>query len=150
MLTDSRERIGLFRNAWLKPNQSECIRAVPGVAAGPEQVRHCAVELARRCQGPVFCTLGDRGIMVVDSRVACERVEVIPTYPVSGPIDIVGAGDSSSAGITCALACGVTLAEAAAFGNLIASITIQQIGTTGTATADQVRERWREVSGDNV
>jgi hypothetical protein len=27
------------------------------------------------------------------------------------------------------------------------SITIQQIGVTGTATPDQVRARWREVAG---
>ncbi len=31
------------------------------------------------------------------------------------------------------------------FGNLIASITIQQIGTTGAATPQQVRQRWAEV-----
>ena len=66
-------------------------------------------------------------------------------YPVSGPIDPVGAGDSTSAGIACALAAGSTLEEAAAFGNLVASITIQQIGTTGTATPEQVRRRWCEV-----
>jgi hypothetical protein len=34
---------------------------------------------------------------------------------------------------------------AAAFGNLVASITIRQLGTTGTATPAQVRHRWREV-----
>jgi len=52
---------------------------------------------------------------------------------------------SSNAGIACALAAGATCEEAAAFGNLVASITIQQIGTTGTATPEQVRQRWREV-----
>ena len=36
------------------------------------------------------------------------------------------------------------LMHAAAFGNLVASITIQQIGTTGTASPDQVRRRWQE------
>ena len=39
----------------------------------------------------------------------------------------------------CAVAAGATLAEAAAFGNLVASITIQQLGTTGFATPEQVR-----------
>jgi sugar/nucleoside kinase (ribokinase family) len=82
---------------------------------------------------------------VVDSRIACERVVQVPAYPVSGLIDIVGAGDSTSAGIACALAAGATLPEAAAFGNLVASITIRQIGTTGTATREQVRQRWQEV-----
>jgi sugar/nucleoside kinase (ribokinase family) len=65
---------------------------------------------------------------------------------VAGPIDIVGAGDSTSAGVACAVAAGATLTEAAAFGNLVASITIQQLGTTGTATPEQVRQRWRELA----
>ena len=34
---------------------------------------------------------------------------------------------------------------ATAFANLVASITIQQIGTTGTATPEQVRQRWRDI-----
>jgi sugar/nucleoside kinase (ribokinase family) len=57
----------------------------------------------------------------------------------------VGAGDSTSAGIACALAGGLSVAEAAAFGNLVASITVQQLGTTGTASPEQVRQRSREI-----
>jgi sugar/nucleoside kinase (ribokinase family) len=44
------------------------------------------------------------------------------------------------------LASGTSLEEAAAFGNLVASITIQQIGTTGTASPEQVRKRLAEIS----
>jgi sugar/nucleoside kinase (ribokinase family) len=65
---------------------------------------------------------------------------------VSGQTDIVGAGDSTSAGIACAVMAGATYEQAAAFGNLVASITVQQIGVTGTATPQQVRERWRQVT----
>ena len=72
----------------------------------------------------------------IADRVNCDYV---PAYPVSGPIDIVGAGDSCSAGITSAMVSGLTHEQAAAFGNLVASITIQQIGVTGTATPEQVR-----------
>src|SRR5262245_2370751 len=147
ILADSRERTGLFRSVWLKPNESECGRAVPGMAAGPDQVRHCAIELARRTRRPVICTRGAGGILVVDSRVPCEHILEVPAYPVAGPIDSVGAGDSTSAAVACAIAAGATLAEGAAFGNLVASITIQQIGTTGTATPAQVRERWEQVQG---
>jgi hypothetical protein len=39
----------------------------------------------------------------------------------------------------------VTLLEAAAFANLVASITIRQLGTTGTASPEQVRQRWQEI-----
>ena len=41
---------------------------------------------------------------------------------------------------------GATHEHAAAFGNLVASITIQQIGVTGTASPEKVRERWRTVN----
>ena len=60
-----------------------------------------------------------------------------------------GQGESHFAGIVSALAAGVTTSQAAAFGNLVASITVQQIGTTGTATPEQVLARWREVEGDD-
>jgi len=141
ILADSRERIGLFHSVWTKPNFTECRRAVHG----PDDPTACIRELARRTGRPVFCTLGERGILVADPRENPARLSHVPSYPVAGPIDPVGAGDSTSAGIACALATGATLEEAAAFGNLVASITIQQIGTTGTATPDQVRQRWREV-----
>jgi sugar/nucleoside kinase (ribokinase family) len=77
-------------------------------------------------------------------RQPLEEVQV-PCYPVHGPIDVVGAGDSTSAALACALAAGATLTEATALGNLVASITIQQLGTTGTASPEQVLQRWQQV-----
>jgi len=59
-------------------------------------------------------------------------------------VDIVGAGDSTTAGIVPALCAGASPDEAALFGNLAASITVQQIGVTGTANPDQMRERFSE------
>jgi rfaE bifunctional protein kinase chain/domain len=141
MLVDSRDRIGLFRSVWLKPNVAECQRAVS--RAGP--INECAAELARTAGRPVFCTLGKEGMLVVDPRPKPQFSVLVPAYPVTGPIDIVGAGDSTSAAIACAIAAGADLSAAAAFGNLVASITIQQIGTTGTASPAQVRQRWQEV-----
>jgi bifunctional ADP-heptose synthase (sugar kinase/adenylyltransferase) len=137
ILADSRERIGLFRNAWLKPNQAECQRGRGG------DVASAALALARQGGRPVFCTQGDKGILVVDPKAGTQQN--VPGFKVTGPIDPVGAGDSTSAGIACALATGASLEEAAAFGNLVASITIQQLGTTGTASPAQVRRRWREI-----
>jgi bifunctional ADP-heptose synthase (sugar kinase/adenylyltransferase) len=146
ILADSRERIGLFRSVSLKPNITECRQAVYGSAQGPEDGRQPALELARRAGRPVFCTLGSQGILLADPRQPEGSVTHLPAYPVAGPIDPVGAGDSSSAAIASAVAAGATLEDAAAFGNLVASITIQQIGTTGTASPAQVRQRWREVA----
>jgi len=133
VLADSRERIREFRSVCVKPNEREAA-AYPG---GP-------AAFARDLGRHVFQTLGERGIDLHPPDGARTHV---PAYPVIGPTDIVGAGDSTSAGIACAVMAGATFEQAAAFGNLVASITIQQIGVTGTATPDQVRERWRQVSG---
>jgi rfaE bifunctional protein kinase chain/domain len=138
ILADSRERIACFQGMAIKPNAAECSQAVGGgdVEAG-------ARELAHGTGRPVFCTRGERGILVVTPG---EGGVEVPAYPVHGPMDIVGAGDSTSAAIASAVAAGATLVQAAAFGNLVASITIQQLGTTGTASPEQVRARWQEVS----
>jgi bifunctional ADP-heptose synthase (sugar kinase/adenylyltransferase) len=146
ILADSRERVGLFRSVCLKPNITECRRAVYGSEPWPTDDRQPVAELARRSGRPVFCTVGSQGILLADPQPSEASVTHVPAFPVNGPIDTVGAGDSTSAAIACAVAAGATLAEAAAFGNLVASITIQQIGTTGTATPAQVRQRWCEVS----
>jgi bifunctional ADP-heptose synthase (sugar kinase/adenylyltransferase) len=133
VLTDSRKRIGEFRNVTLKPNDAECHRQVPDETSAEDG----ALRLAARCGRPVFRTLGARGILVAEAL----RTYLLPAYPVSGPIDVVGAGDSTNAALASAIAAGATLVEAAAFGNLVASVTIQQIGVTGTATPEQCRRR---------
>jgi bifunctional ADP-heptose synthase (sugar kinase/adenylyltransferase) len=142
VLADSRARIGLFRNVALKPNETECRRAL-GL---PDEATPDVVALARRVGRSVFCTRGERGILLVMPGAEPPETVEVPAYPVTGPIDIVGAGDSTSAGIVCGVAGGLAPAQAAAFGNLVASITIRQLGTTGTATPAQVRERWREIA----
>lgn len=148
VLADSRERIGLFRGVCLKPNRPEALRAAGFIREDSTDVlERAAAQLARRAGRWVFCTDGARGILLASAEDGERTVRPrIPAYPVAGPIDIVGAGDSTSAAIVCAMAGGAGVEAAAAFGNLVASITIQQIGTTGTATPDQVRQRWREVS----
>jgi bifunctional ADP-heptose synthase (sugar kinase/adenylyltransferase) len=122
VLADSRERVGLFRDVCVKPNEREFAGGCPAARA-------------------VFLTRGDRGLELLPAGV------LVPPYPVGGPTDICGAGDSCAAGIAAAVLAGATFPEAAAFGNLVASITVQQIGVTGTATPAQVRARWAEVAG---
>ncbi len=64
----------------------------------------------------------------------------VPACPVCGPIDIVGAGDATMAGIVAALCSGADACEAALVGNLAAAVTIRQIGTTGAASRIQISE----------
>lgn len=148
---DSRERIGLFRDVILKPNAHEAVRAAgeQGGSHGDDlrrpapqqttdvaiaQAVSCGATLYRRAGRPVFLTLGEHGIMAFH--------EAGPTHVsavrVAGPIDIVGAGDATMAGIVAALAAGATIPEAAAVGCLAAAVTIQQLGTTGTASRGQI------------
>lgn len=146
VLADSRARIELFRNVCAKPNNNEASDADQRLHPNSQMLEgHPAGTLHLELRRPVFCTQGESGILVVD-RKSSLPFRTVPAYPVSGPIDICGAGDSCSAGIACAMVSRATHEEAAAFGNLVASITIRQIGVTGTATPEQVRARWREVS----
>ena len=64
----------------------------------------------------------------------------LPALPIHGPIDIVGAGDSVTANLTAALAAGATAGEAVELANAAASIVIHQLGTTGTASVQQIGE----------
>ena len=165
VLADSRERVGLFRNICVKPNRDELRRAyrelpplesicafveLTGQSMTQAELAWLAADRVMASELLVlFATDGAEGTVVAwgessDTDLAGSLLSV-PAYPVSGPIDICGAGDSCSAGITSAMVSDATHEEAAAFGNLIASITIQQIGVTGTATPEQVRARWREV-----
>jgi fructose-1-phosphate kinase PfkB-like protein len=147
---DSRRHIGLFRNCLTKPNRRELLDAVPATnsavtpaagAAHPD-VQTAASELSRRTGRAVFATVGPDGILLVD-RDGCSH---IPGIPVSGPIDIVGAGDSTTAGIVSGLCAGATPEQAAHLGCLVASITIEQLGVTGTASPDQALSRLREAT----
>ena len=145
ILADSRNRIAQFRGVIVKPNWGECLRSV-GVnpATGPDRLllESSARQLIRRTGRSVYCTIGEQGMLVIDRGQSVH----VTSFSVSGPIDIVGAGDSATAGIVCALCDQADAAEAAELGNLIASITIQQLGSTGTATPDQILARWREVT----
>jgi rfaE bifunctional protein kinase chain/domain len=151
MVADSRMRIGEYRQIMLKPNEHEAVgwsssaRALTPDRTGDitlSEAEAAGCILQQRAGRPVFVTVGERGTLVcADGR--CER---IPAVPVTGEIDIVGAGDSTMSGIVAGLCCGASLSEAALLGNLVASVTIKCLGTTGTASQAEVVEaltRWR-------
>lgn len=140
IVIDSRAYTGEFRECIIKCNHHEAVRAARSLGGG-ESVEASALALAKQSRRPVFVTCGAEGQVVVHQG----RAERVPGIHVEGPIDIVGAGDATMAGIVCGLCCGAAYTEAAFLGNLVASITIQQLGTTGTASPDQVLQRYREL-----
>lgn len=141
---DSRANVGLFHDVVLKPNKLEAARAC-GFAGAEDDLsagdaeRH-GLELARRTGRPVFVTAGAEGIIVFDRGGASH----VPGIPVPPPLDIVGAGDAATAGVVLALCAGATAREAAVMGNCVASITVQQIGVTGTASRHEVAARFEQ------
>ena len=89
------------------------------------------------------------GIAFKDIVVDAAGVTRVPGVPVEGPIDIVGAGDSAMAGLASALCAGATPVEAALVGNLAASVTVRQLGTTGTASRAQMLQAFEASWSDN-
>jgi rfaE bifunctional protein kinase chain/domain len=142
---DSRRRIREFSRVIIKPNQFEAVgkcNPVPGEEVPPEQLREAAEKLCERSGAPVVVTRGAAGMLV-----SHPEWTLVPGVRVEGEIDPTGAGDSATAGAVLALCAGATLPEAALIGNLVASITVQQIGTTGVARSDQLAEqleRWQQ------
>ena len=142
---DSRTRIGNYRNVIIKPNRFEAKRAVQpewsGQETNIEEVRQSAVALAEKTQRTVYITLGENGILVYSEG----RFTHIPGIPIHDEIDPVGAGDSVSAGLVATLCSQVEApVEAAYVGNLVASITVTKIGTTGTASPAEILQRYRD------
>jgi len=138
VFADSRSRIAEFRNVMMKPNFREAARAL-GISEekeSEEAAKKMALRLERMIGRPMFLTMGPKGLITADRGSS----HVVPAFPVEGMIDTTGAGDTVTAGIVCALCGGAGIEEAAQVGNLAASITIKQLGTTGTADPAQMIE----------
>ena len=146
ILVDSRHFGSAYRNVALKTNLLEAKRATKNIGEHSITLDQSdAVSASQECskalwdlyQKPVFITLGEDGIGGIDNGAYFHH----PGFITAGPIDIVGAGDSVLAGIGLSLCAGASPAEAAYIGNLVGSVIVQQIGTTGLATQEDVRQR---------
>ncbi len=126
---DSRQRIGQFHHAVLKPNEQEANAACMGLFG---RIDYPALREHAHAKS-LIVTLGERGALVVEA--AGETLVEGLHRP--APVDICGAGDSFSAAAGMALAVTGSAVEAARFGNLAASITIMKRGT-GTASPDEI------------
>ena len=101
-----------------------------------------AAALARKNGRPVFVTMAEQGIL---GGSASGEIEHVPALPVRDEIDVVGAGDAVTANLTCALSSGANVREALELANAAASIVIHQLGTTGTASVDEIARTMTEV-----
>jgi bifunctional ADP-heptose synthase (sugar kinase/adenylyltransferase) len=136
---DSRRRIRRFRNVIIKPNQFEAAgieSPLPEQQVAVDRLCKAVGELRRTTKAPICVTRGTAGILASDPEPT-----LIAGVRLQGPTDPTGAGESVTAAAVLALSAGASLAEAALMGNLVASITVQQLATTGVARPEQLGPR---------
>lgn len=137
ILADSRRGLRGFPPVCFKMNRTEfCALTGARTDLSIEEFKEAARVLARKNKQNVFITLSERGILGASPNGDAAHVEALP---LRGEIDIVGAGDAVSANLTAALAAGTTLEEALTLANAAASVVIHQLGTTGTASVEQLK-----------
>ena len=133
---DSRSFINEYSNMVLKCNNLELFRKFAGGSGNPESLDEIIEEgrkLSRKTGRLVFVTRGDKGMVSFNG----DDYTVIPAFEVKGETDIVGAGDATNASLVLGMTLGLSPAEAGTLACAVSSITIQQIGTTGTASPEE-------------
>lgn len=115
----------------LKVNEAEFTK----LHSKPATKEHIQAWATHRKQ-PVLVTLGEKGMVYASEQEYHHQ----PALPVSGPIDTVGAGDMVVAGFSAARAAGATVEEACELASLAVHITIHQLGVTGSASPEAIRQ----------
>ncbi|HTH46302.1 MAG TPA: PfkB family carbohydrate kinase [Candidatus Limnocylindria bacterium] len=136
-LADSRRGLRGWPHVIFKMNAKELGALAGAPVDSLDEIKAACASMAKTNGQPAFVTLAERGIV---GATPAGEVEHVPSLPVRGPIDIVGAGDSVTANLTAALAAGATIREAMELAMAAASLVIHQLGTTGTASVTQLRE----------
>ena len=137
MLADSRRGLGHFPAVGLKMNREE-FGLLTGQKAEVELPELCLAvgRLAAERDEAVFVSLSEDGI--AGARPG-EESEHMPCLPVRGEIDVEGAGDAVMANLATAIAAGAETSEAMRLATAAASIVVHQLGTTGTASLQDIR-----------
>ncbi|MDH5397856.1 MAG: PfkB family carbohydrate kinase [Cyclobacteriaceae bacterium] len=138
VLLDSRHYGNRFKHVYIKTNWLEVAEYDGGVRPegipDMEAVRKHAQNLFDRYKKPVFVTRGKEGIMTITKNETSE----VPGIQVLKSVDSVGAGDTVMSALALCLAAGIAPAVAAEFANLAASVTVQKLNITGTATGEEI------------
>ncbi len=136
IVADSRRGLRGYPPCIFKMNAAELASLTSKPAdSSIAEIQRIAVELAEKNGRTVFVTMAERGLV---GAAPSGEVEHVPSLPLRGPIDVVGAGDSVTANLTAALAAGATLREALKLAALASSLVIHQLGTSGAASPQQM------------
>lgn len=150
VIADSRKRIDHFKNIIIKPNEIEAFNAVDLKTNSENSFEDwikAGKKLTESTGAPVLLTLGSRGALWVE---ADGWIVHVPAIPVEKPYDIVGAGDCFGAAFSSALTTGVRPEEAIAFAHLASSISLKKLRITGTASRDEILDKYNKWRNSSV
>ncbi|HJO02092.1 MAG TPA: D-glycero-beta-D-manno-heptose-7-phosphate kinase [Candidatus Woesearchaeota archaeon] len=129
---------GFYKNATLiTPNHKEA-HEMTGLAEeylSDVDIEKMGKKLLGELNSTILITKGEKGMSLFEKD---EKVTIIPTFA-KEVYDIVGAGDTSAATLTLALASGASFGEAAVIANHAAGITVGKIGTS-TVSIEELRK----------
>ena len=107
------------------PNEVEA-EEITGVPVNDlEGAKRAAAYFRDRGVKKVVITLGARGVFISDG----ETEDIIPAFQVE-VVDTTGAGDAFNGGLLAALSKGQPIPDAVRFGQAVAALSVQRIGTT--------------------
>lgn len=142
VVVDSRERIHLFHGVMIKPNELEAAHSFQLKQGNKGQAlldwAELALRMSREMGSRCFMTLGDRGSISADG----SDYTWVPALPVQPPLDTVGAGDCFASALLASLGSGSTPEEAMAFAHFASAISIKKIGSTGTASPNEMNDSY--------
>ncbi len=131
---DGRAHLDAYPGATLKINASAASMTAFGESGHtPEE---SGTEIMRRTQDELVITDGENGCFVFEK----SGITHVPAIRYDGETDTVGAGDSFTAGFSCALAAGESIVTAAQFGTLCSAVTVRMLNQTGAPTPEKIME----------
>lgn len=145
IILDSRHYNDQFKNVCLKTNYIEIAR-MNGFSAGPDEhiplkrIEAFGSKIFQKLGKPVFVTCGDRGILAFDE----SGTHFIQGIQLLKKLDPVGAGDTTLSALALCLATGYSPKIAAKFANLAATVTVQKLFITGTASGEEILEAGKD------
>lgn len=144
VVVDSREKATEYTGVIVKPNEVEAAfaigRDITGLDLSIDEYAAIGQELQKKNNRPVVVTLGSLGSLWCEE----DSCYLAPTVKAEPPVDIVGAGDTFLSAFCCAYAACGNGPKALAFANLASGVTVKKIGTTGTATLEEIMKKWEE------
>jgi rfaE bifunctional protein kinase chain/domain len=119
----------------ITPNHTEAIQMATSIEKenSDQEIEEIGKTLQDELQTSILITRGEKGMSLFENN----EITHIPTYA-KEVYDIVGAGDTSVATLTLALACKATKKQAAILANHAAGITVGKIGTS-TSSIEELK-----------